>query len=105
MSHRSVQRLTSSTTNLNAITDQTDHRTILHELLHSQKLSQTSWQIGDGSNRNCYDVGCVEGLVKAGVTGPSPPWTVAAAYEFYAYAVRASKCVHPRGSLHKWYRV
>ena len=77
------------------MTNQRVHRIILHELLHSQSLTQTPWQIADGPNGNCYNVGCIEGFVKAGATGVSPPWTVAASYEFYAYAVRASSCLHP----------
>lgn len=78
------------------ITDQTDHRTILHELLHCQTLTESPTQIDDGPNRNCYDVGCVENLARAGAAGAFPPWTVAASYEYYAFAVRAQSCVRPR---------
>ncbi|MCJ1364685.1 hypothetical protein MMC16_003800 [Acarospora aff. strigata] len=64
---------------------------LLHELFHSSRLTETNFTFTDGPLRNCYNDDCVKGLVRAGGEVPNPPWTVAGAYEFYAYAVRARK--------------
>lgn len=55
------------------------------------------WNIDDGAGTGCYDFKCITAHHEGHATGLDPLWTVATAYEFYAYAVRASKCAKKTG--------